>query len=77
MLNSQTVIDVVILTPDVVRMNARREQIVQDFVNSRAGENCKAFGVKNADGFTSIELWGGDTVQRQAFKQALETELHH
>jgi hypothetical protein len=65
-----------ILTPDVVRMNARREQIMQDAITSPLGKTCNAFGNPNADGFTSVELWGGDEIQRQTFKQVLINDLY-
>jgi hypothetical protein len=74
-LNLQTVVNVTILTPDVVRMNAQRERIIQNSISSPLGKTCNAFGSPNADGFTSVELWGGDEQQRLAFKQALAAEL--
>lgn len=76
MLNAQNVVNVLILTPDVVRMTAQREQIMQDSISSPLGKTCNAFATKNADGFTSVELWGGDDIQRRTFKQVLSTELY-
>lgn len=75
MLNAQTIASVVILTPDVVRMNAQREQVIVNFIDSPLGKACNAFGKKNADGHTSVELWSGDEVQHQVFKKTLEHEL--
>lgn len=76
MLNAQNVVNVLILTPDVVRMNAQRERIMQDAITSPLGKTCNAFGTTNADGFTSVELWGGDEVQRQTFKKVLANDLY-
>lgn len=65
-----------ILIPDVVRMNPVREQTIRDFVSGPQGTNCNAIiGTNCAGEVVSVDLFGGDDLQRAAFKQALTTEV--
>lgn len=65
-----------ILIPDEVRMNAKRADIIRKFVASTQGINCNAIiGTANAGEIASIDLYAGDCVQREAFKQSLTHEL--
>lgn len=63
--------DIMILTPDVVRMNDQREKAIRDFAKTKGSDVCASIDT-NVDGsLKSIDLFGGTTVQRESFKEGL------
>lgn len=65
-----------ILSPDPVRMTPTRVSTIREFVDGPQGRNCNAFIGTTATGeLVSIDLYHGDELQRQAFKQALTQEV--
>lgn len=65
-----------ILSPDPVRMNPAREQIIREFVDGPDGKQCNAIiGYDRAGELASIDLFAGDALQREAFKQTLTKQV--
>lgn len=71
MFNTTHIGDTMILTPDVVRMTPVREQAIRDYAIKHGNAVCASIDT-NVDGsLKSVDLFGGDTAQRTAFREAL------
>lgn len=71
-----TIAGTMILTPDVVRMTPAREQVIRDFAKTQHGVNCAASIDTHVNGtLKSVDLFGGDELQREAFRKALTAEV--
>lgn len=71
MFNTTHICNTMILSPDVVRMNAARESAIRDYTKNN-GIIVGASIDNNVDGSVkSIDLFGGTAVQREAFRDGL------
>lgn len=76
MFNTESISDVMILTPDTVLLNGKRVGAIRKFIKEYTGKGCKPFLSSNADGeITEIHVMGGDPLQREAFKQSLTKQV--
>lgn len=69
---------VMVLTPDVVRMNTVRAEAIREHVATDIGLTCKAFCLADSQGnLNGVELWAGDPAEREAFKESLTKAVFH
>lgn len=70
MFEVETIQSVMIITPDTLRMNPEREQMIYEFTNNKIGVECSAY-IANINNANSIMLFGGDDSQRKLFMDEL------
>lgn len=63
--------DIMILTPDVVRMNGQREQAIRDFAKANGSIVCASIDTHVDGSLKSVDLFGGTPVQRESFREGL------
>lgn len=69
---------VMLVSFDQVRFNPTREARVLQHLKTDEASDCKPFVVRAVAGgmATGFELWGGDTLQREALLQRLNVLCH-
>jgi len=71
MFNTTHIGDIMILTPDVVRMTPEREQAIRDFT-AKEGSVVSASIDTHPDGtLKSVDLFGGNKASRESFRESL------
>lgn len=75
MFNTTHINNIMILTPDVIRMTPAREQAIREYAINH-GNVVAASIDTNVDGsLKSIDLFGGNSDQRVAFREGLTAAI--